>query len=115
MLYFQPCFVEVVFCPIFCISITDGLFTTPCFTKIFPKFGSNLLVEQTADLDLHSLPPDDKNEVRRLAFSINCLFDYFNIKDDIFFMGPFSSILAGVLEHLPAANARRKVSKELFL
>lgn len=96
------------------MTVTNGIFTTPAYSQLFPKFGSGLYSESAANVDLHTLPLDDKNEVRRLASSLNSLLEYMNLKEDVFFMGSFSSIVAGVLEHLPAAALRRKVG-QLYL
>lgn len=106
--YFKG-FVEIVYAPIFGIPVTNNIFVTPVFNKLYPKFGENLLPAQTSNLDLHSLMTEDKNEVRRLASCIDSLLEFIGAKEDIFYMGPFSSILAGVLEHLPS-GARRKVT-----
>ncbi|XP_077286035.1 sec1 family domain-containing protein 2-like [Arctopsyche grandis] len=106
----KECMVEIVHTPLFGVSITNNIFITPVFSKLYPKFGHGLFPTQTSMLDLHSLLLDDKNEVRRLASSIDSFLEYLGVKEDIFYLGPFSSVLAGVLEHLPSGTRRKNAS-----
>lgn len=104
----QPCAAEVVHIPLFTISVTNTVFLTPPYAKIYPMFEGKLQPESSTSLDLYSIASSDRAMVRRLASNLNSLFEMTNVKEDIFYMGMFSSLVAGVLENSPVCVARRK-------
>ncbi|XP_059052148.1 sec1 family domain-containing protein 2-like [Achroia grisella] len=99
--------VEAVHIPIFAISLTNVIFLTPPYQKIYPMYDSKLIPD-TVPLDLFTLTSEQRSQVRRLASGLNAMFDSMNLKEDIFYMGTYSSLLAGVLENSPVCLARRK-------
>ncbi|XP_053609312.1 sec1 family domain-containing protein 2-like [Plodia interpunctella] len=101
------CMTEVVHIPIFTISPTNVVFLTPPYQKLYPLFDGKLMPESTS-MDLYTLSSNERSQVRRLASGINSMFDSMNLKEDIFYMGAFSSLVAGVLENSPVCLARRK-------
>ncbi|CAK1551211.1 unnamed protein product [Leptosia nina] len=103
----QPNAVEVVHIPIFTISPTNVIFITPPYHNINLKFNNKLLPETTS-IDLYSLTNDERSMLRRLAGSLNSMFDSMNYKEDVYYMGHYSSLLGGVLENSPVCTARRK-------
>ncbi|XP_013194849.2 sec1 family domain-containing protein 2 [Amyelois transitella] len=99
--------IEVVHIPIFTISPTNVVFLTPPYHKLFPLYDGKLIPDSTS-LDLYSLSSSERSHVRRLASGLNSMFDSMNFKEDIYYMGAFSSLVAGVLENSPVCLARRK-------
>ncbi|XP_026761722.2 sec1 family domain-containing protein 2-like [Galleria mellonella] len=103
----SQCIVEVVHIPIFTISLTNVVFLTPPYQKVFPMYDDKLIPDTTS-LDLYTLTSDQRSQVRRLASGLNAMLDSMNLKEDIFYMGTYSSLVAGVLENSPVCLARRK-------
>lgn len=75
---------------------------------MYPTFNGKLIPESNS-IDLYTLSSQERSEVRRLASSLSSMFDSMNFKEDIFYMGAYSSLIAGVLENSPVCLARRKV------
>ncbi|CAH2215956.1 jg2667, partial [Pararge aegeria aegeria] len=98
---------EVVYIPIFTIAPTNVVFLTPPYQKVYPKFDKKLTTNMPT-LDLYTLSSDERSQMRRLASALNTMFESMNLKEDIFYMGPFSLLLAGVLENSPVYISRRK-------
>lgn len=67
------------------------------------------LIHDSASVDLYTLTSEERSQVRRLASCLNSMMDSMNLKEDIFYMGTYSSLVAGVLENSPVCIARRKV------
>ncbi|CAG4971455.1 unnamed protein product [Colias eurytheme] len=103
----QPSAVEAVYIPIFSISPTNVIFLTPPYHSMCPKYGGKLLPESSS-IDLYSLQNEERSMLRRLAGGLNSMFDSLNYKEDIFYIGQYSSLLAGVLENSPVCVARKK-------
>ncbi|KAM3965112.1 sec1 family domain-containing protein 2 [Aphomia sociella] len=99
--------VEVVHIPIFTISPTNVVFLTPPYHKVYPMYDGKLIPD-TSSLDLYTLTSDQRSQVRRLASGLNSMLDSMNLKEDIFYMGTYSSLVAGILENSPVCLARRK-------
>ncbi|KOB69594.1 Sec1 family domain-containing protein 2 [Operophtera brumata] len=76
--------------------------------RYYPANDSQLLREPVADLQ--ALHVDERSRVRRLACALNSMLDSMNLKEDVYFMGSYSSLVAGVLENSPIYINRRKVS-----
>lgn len=110
MYFFQQCAVEVVYSPLFTVSPTNIIFLTPPYAKIYPKYDGNLIPD-TPSIDLYTLSSEERSLVRRLASGLNSMLDSMNMKEDIYYMGAFSSLIAGVLENSPVCVSRRKVFK----
>lgn len=100
--------VEVIHIPIFTISPTNVIFLTPPYQKVYPLFDGKLIVD-TGPSDLYVLSSDERSLTRRLASGLNSMFDAMNMKEDIFYIGHYSSLIAGVLENSPVCMNRRKV------
>lgn len=107
----EQCAVEVVHIPIFTIAPTNVVFLTPPFGNIYPTFEGKLIAD-TISIDLYSLSSVERSHVRRLASGINSMMDSMNLKEDIFFIGMYSSLVAGVLENSPVCLARRKTCSQ---
>lgn len=103
----KQCSTEVVHIPIFTISLTNVVFVTPPYQNLYPKFNGKINPESN-QIDLYSLQTDQKNEARRLASALNNMLDSLNLKEDIYYMGAYSTILAGILENSPVCLSRRK-------
>ncbi|CAG5045028.1 unnamed protein product [Parnassius apollo] len=103
----KPCATEVVHIPIFTVSPTNIVFLTPPYHRMYPTFNGRLTPESNS-IDLYSLNSEERSQVRRLASGLNSMFDSMNFREDIFYMGTYSSLVAGVLENSPVCIARRK-------
>ncbi|CAH4028408.1 sec1 family domain-containing protein 2-like [Pieris brassicae] len=103
----QPCAVEVVYIPIFTISPTNVLFLTPPYQNVTPQYNGQLIPDSTS-IDLYTLTNHERSMLRRLAGSLNTMLDSMNFKEDIYYIGQYSSLLAGVLENSPVCVARKK-------
>ncbi|XP_038209861.1 sec1 family domain-containing protein 2-like [Zerene cesonia] len=103
----QPSAVEAVYIPIFSIAPTNVIFLTPPYHSMCPKYDGKLLPESSS-IDLYSLQNEERSMLRRLAGGLNSMFDSLNYKEDIFYIGQYSSLLAGVLENSPVSVARKK-------
>ncbi|CAH0751571.1 unnamed protein product [Diatraea saccharalis] len=101
--------VEVVHIPICTISPTNVVFLTPPYHNVYPKYDGKLIPDSTS-IDLYTLKREERSQVRRLASSLNSIMDSMNLKEDIFYVGPYSSLVAGVLENSPVCISRRKNS-----
>ncbi|XP_045772551.1 sec1 family domain-containing protein 2-like [Maniola jurtina] len=99
--------VEVVYIPIFTIAPTNVVFLTPPYQKVYPKFDKKLTTDAPT-LDLYTLSSEERSCIRRLASGLNSMLDSMNLKEDIYYMGAFSSLIAGVLENSPICVSRRK-------
>lgn len=98
--------------PLITICPTNVVFVTPPYQNVYPLYDGKLTLDSAA-LDLYSLSRDERSQVRRLSSGLNSLMDSMNLKEDIFYMGTYSSLVTGVLENSPVCLARRKVS-DLF-
>ncbi|KAJ0176524.1 hypothetical protein K1T71_007703 [Dendrolimus kikuchii] len=103
--------VEVVHIPIFSIAPTNVVFLTPPYSKMYPTFEGKLIPDSLS-IDLYSLSCEERSQVRRLASGINSMMDSMNLKEDVFFIGCYSSLIAGVLENSPVCLARRKTCSQ---
>lgn len=99
--------VEIVHIPIFTISPTNVIFLTPPHSTIFPSYDGKLIPSSPA-FDLYTLENEEREQMRRLASSLNSMFQSMNLKEDVFFIGTYSSILAGILDNNPVSLERRK-------
>lgn len=108
LLLFQQSAVEVLHIPISAISLTNVVFLTPQHSKVYPLYNGKLIPD-TPSVDLHSLASEERSQVRRLASTLNSMFENMNFKEDVYYMGTYSSIVAGVLENSPVCIGRRKV------
>lgn len=99
---------EVLHIPISTISLSSVLFLTPQHSQVYPFYNGKLIPDSLSD-GLYSLACGERAQVRRLASTLNSVFEEMNMKEDIYYMGTFSSIVAGVLENSPVCVARRKV------
>ncbi|XP_068633189.1 sec1 family domain-containing protein 2-like [Battus philenor] len=98
---------DVVHIPLFTVSPTSIIFLTPPFQNLYPSFEGNLIPESSS-IDLYTLGSEERSLVRRLASGLNSLFESMNYKEDIFYIGAYSSLVAGVLENSPVYLNRRK-------
>ncbi|KAL0883011.1 hypothetical protein ABMA27_016495 [Loxostege sticticalis] len=103
----KQCAVEAVHIPICTISPTNVVFLTPAHHKVYPMYDGKL-IHDSASVDLYMLTSEERSQVRRLASCLNSMMDSMNLKEDIFYMGTYSSLVAGVLENSPVCIARRK-------
>uniref|UniRef100_A0A2A4J3N2 Sec1 family domain-containing protein 2 n=1 Tax=Heliothis virescens TaxID=7102 RepID=A0A2A4J3N2_HELVI len=99
--------VEVVHIPIFTIALTNVVFVTPPYHQVYPLFDGKLEAGSQS-IDLHSLSNQERSHARRLASGLNNMMDSMNLKEDIYYMGSYSSLIAGILENSPVCLARRK-------
>ncbi|XP_052741463.1 sec1 family domain-containing protein 2 [Bicyclus anynana] len=99
---------EVVYIPIFTISPTNNVFLMPPYQYVYPKFDKKLITSAPT-LDLYTLNSDERSEVRRLASALNSMMQSMNMREDIYHIGPFSSLIAGILENSPVYVSRRKM------
>lgn len=76
---------------------------------MYPKCRGKINPE-TNPMDLYTLLANERNDARRLAGALNNMLDSMNLKEDIYYMGSYSTILAGILENSPVCLARRKVN-----
>lgn len=95
--------------PIFTIAPTNVVFLTPPYQKVYPTYEGKLTTDASS-VDLFTFSNEERLLIRRLASSINSMLDSMNLKDDVFSMGTYSSLLAGVLEYSPVCMSRRKAS-----
>lgn len=98
----------MVFVPIFAVTPTNVVFLTPPYHQIYPMFEEKL-VPDTPSVDLYTLTNEQRLMVRRLTSSLNSLLDSMNMKDDVYYMGTYSTLIAGILENSPICVSRRKV------
>nr|XP_026499658.1 sec1 family domain-containing protein 2-like [Vanessa tameamea] len=103
----KQCMVDVVFTPIFTISPTNVVFLTPPYHKVYPTYDGKL-IPNTPSVDLYTITSEERSLVRRLASGLNSMLDSMNMKEDLYYMGTFSSLIAGVLENSPVCVSRRK-------
>ncbi|XP_049873196.1 sec1 family domain-containing protein 2-like [Pectinophora gossypiella] len=103
----KQCAVEAVHIPIFTIAPTSVVFLTPPYQHVYPTFDGKLIPDTTS-LDLYTLTSEERSQVRRLASGLNSLMESMNLKEDIYYMGAYSSLVTGVLENSPVCLARRK-------
>ncbi|XP_050684636.1 sec1 family domain-containing protein 2-like [Leptidea sinapis] len=99
--------VEVIYIPLFSITPTNVLFLTPPYHNMYPKYEGRLKPDSNS-VDLYSLSHNERSAIRRLAGGLNSLFESLSYKEEIFYMGQLSSLLAGVLENSPVCIARKK-------
>ncbi|VVC97546.1 unnamed protein product [Leptidea sinapis] len=99
--------VEVIYIPLFSITPTNVLFLTPPYHNMYPKYEGRLTPDSNS-VDLYSLSHNERSAIRRLAGGLNSLFESLSYREEIFYMGQFSSLLAGVLENSPVCIARKK-------
>ncbi|KAG6444474.1 sec1 family domain-containing protein 2 [Manduca sexta] len=104
----KQCAVQVVHIPIFTISPTNVVFLTPPYAQMYPTYEGKL-VPETLSVDLYTLSSNERSQVRRLASCLNSMMESLNLKEDVYFMGTYSSLVAGVLENSPVCLARRKI------
>ncbi|KAL4716701.1 hypothetical protein ACJJTC_004820 [Scirpophaga incertulas] len=97
---------EVVHIPICTISLTNIVFLTPPYHNVYPTYDGKLLPDSPST-DLYSISKE-RSHVRRLASSLNSIMDSMNLKEDVYHVGTFSSLVAGVLENSPVCIARKK-------
>ncbi|CAG9561771.1 unnamed protein product [Danaus chrysippus] len=103
----KQCVIEVVFVPIFAVAPTNVVFLTPPYHQVYPMFDEKL-VPDTPSVDLYTLTNEQRSMVRRLTSSLNSLLDSMNMKDDVYYMGTYSTLIAGILENSPICVSRRK-------
>lgn len=101
----------MVYIPIFTIAPTNVVFLMPPYQKVYPKFDTKLVADAPS-LDLYSLSGEERSLIRRLASGLNSMLDSMNMKEDIYYMGAYSSLIAGVLENSPVCVSRRKVNSD---
>lgn len=99
--------VEVVHIPIFTIALTNVVFVTPPYHDTYPLFHDKLIPD-TPSIDLHTLSNEERSQARRLASGLNNMLDSMNLKEDIYYIGTYGSLLAGILENSPVSVARRR-------
>lgn len=75
---------------------------------MYPTYDGKLIPDSPS-LDLYTLTGEERSQVRRLASGLNSMMDSMSFKEDVFYMGAYSSLLAGVLENSPVCTSRRKV------
>lgn len=85
------------------------VFVTPPYHEIYPLFHDKLIPD-TPSIDLHTLSSEERSQARRLASGLNNMLDSMNLKEDIFYIGTYGSLLAGILENSPVCISRRRVS-----
>ncbi|KAH9627875.1 hypothetical protein HF086_015319 [Spodoptera exigua] len=100
-------YVEVVHIPIFTISLTNVVFVTPPFRDLQTFFLGELKSDNTI-VDINNLSKQERNEARRFAASLNNMLDSMNLKEDVYYIGAYSAIIGGILEHYPISIQRRK-------
>lgn len=105
---------EVVHIPIFTIALTNVIFLTPPHHNVYPSYDGKLIPD-TPSVDLSILTNSERSQVRRLASGINSMLHSMNLKDDVFYMGTYSSIVAGILENSPICINRRKVINQYII
>lgn len=105
---FQQSYVEVIHIPIFTISLTNVVFVTPPFRNL-QTFFLGELKSDNATVDINNLSKQERNEARRFAASLNNMLDSMNLKEDVYYIGSYSAIIGGILEHYPISIQRRKV------
>ncbi|KAI5635219.1 sec1 family domain-containing protein 2 [Phthorimaea operculella] len=103
----KQCAVEAVHVPIFAIAPTNVVFLTPPYHQVYPTFDGKLIPD-TSSLDLYTLSSEERSQARRLASGLNSMMEFMNLKEDIYYMGAYSSLVAGVLENSPVCVGRRK-------
>ncbi|KAJ8731251.1 hypothetical protein PYW07_004415 [Mythimna separata] len=99
--------VEVVHIPIFTIALTNVVFVTPPYHDIYPLFFDKLIPD-TPSIDLHTLSNEERSQARRLTSGLNNMLDSMNLKEDVFYIGTYGSLVAGILENSPICIARRR-------
>uniref|UniRef100_A0A2H1V2I0 SFRICE_015326 n=1 Tax=Spodoptera frugiperda TaxID=7108 RepID=A0A2H1V2I0_SPOFR len=100
-------YVEVIHIPIFTISLTNVVFVTPPFRNL-QTFFLGELKSDNATVDINNLSKQERNEARRFAASLNNMLDSMNLKEDVYYIGSYSAIIGGILEHYPISIQRRK-------
>ncbi|XP_048478289.1 sec1 family domain-containing protein 2 isoform X2 [Plutella xylostella] len=100
--------VEVIHVPISTISLTSNVFVMPPYSPVYPLYEGKL-IPTTPSVDLYTLSESERSQVRRLVSSLNSMLEGMNLKEEVYYMGTHSSILAGVLENSPVCLARRKL------
>lgn len=93
---------------------TSTIFLTPPYANVYPLYDGYIMPDSPS-IDLYSLNNDERLHARRLASSLNSMLESMRMKEDLFFMGAYSSIIAGILENSPICTSRRKVCKFIYL
>jgi len=119
--------VEVLYIPMCGVSVCPELFVVPSLSDLFPLMESDLtvsfprdkkqqkpdkqmVVDSMSALEYVNLSPYSKNSVKELVYFLHSLCEKMNVKDDIFYMGDFSRVIATELCNLYQARNRRKTA-----
>ncbi|KAI4484821.1 hypothetical protein M0804_007387 [Polistes exclamans] len=89
--------IDIIYVPIFISILSKDLFTTPPFANLMPPI---------------NIPEPNKIKetelyINHFVSSLESLFDYLNITEDIYSIGKCSDYIADTLKNLPAAIKRR--------
>ncbi|BFZ20390.1 hypothetical protein BsWGS_23429 [Bradybaena similaris] len=115
--------VEVIHLPLFCAEVCPGFIITPAFSSMFPLLQSDVKqiayqyssshteskkMITLADVELHHLPESLQLQIKLLASGLHAWLQGIDVREDIFFIGNTSRLVATELDSYPPARARRK-------
>ena len=87
----------MIFKPIFVACLKNDTFVTPPFGNLIPSIDGILLEDYEADIAF-------------LISSFHALFSYYNIQEDVYYIGKCSKYVAEKMGNFAAAADRKSVS-----
>ncbi|KAL7288577.1 hypothetical protein TKK_0017316 [Trichogramma kaykai] len=91
--------VTMIFKPIFIACLKKDIFVTPPFGNLIPSIDQVLLHDYEAEIDF-------------LISSFHTLFSYYNVTEDVFYLGKCGQYVAEKMNHFDAAVNRRNRNSE---
>ncbi|XP_059171977.1 sec1 family domain-containing protein 2-like isoform X2 [Physella acuta] len=114
---------EITHIPLFGAEVCPGLFISPAFSHLFPLLSTDLNqiayqyrsatkdskpLEELKDVEMHHLPEKLQFELKSLASGLHALLQCIDVREDVYFIGNTSRLVATELDVYPPARARRK-------
>ncbi|XP_064190030.1 sec1 family domain-containing protein 2 isoform X1 [Anguilla rostrata] len=110
---------EVMHAPVVLAPVAPQLVLLPAFGDLFPLLTDDLetinrkrpekkRLGSLVDLDMHCLPQELQIQIKTLASGLNAMFEFANVREESFALGPLSRIIAGELANHAQSKARRK-------
>ncbi|XP_014676542.1 PREDICTED: sec1 family domain-containing protein 2-like [Priapulus caudatus] len=115
---------EVIYCPVFCASITPQLFVTPPFSEFFPLLPEDVSTMQSSEgmpsgkkpnlkeFDITHLHHNLQAKIQLFVECFDKLFEDLAIRDDCYSIGSTSSLIATELAATPSARNRKKIAQK---
>ncbi|XP_061086313.1 sec1 family domain-containing protein 2-like [Conger conger] len=110
---------EVMHCPLLFAPVASQLVLLPAFGDLFPLLTDDLetinakrpekkRLGSLSDVDMHCLPRELQIQIKTLTSGLNAMFEFADVREESFALGPMSRLIAGELANHPQSKARRK-------